>query len=491
MKVIALTRISTAHQQIESQSDKVIQRILQDGWSRSDIIEIRGVESASKLSENERLTLNQLKETIESQSVEAVYVFEISRIARKASILYSIRDYLQAHHVQLISMNPPLQLFNSDWTISTAAAMLFSIFSTLSEQETYIRVERTMRGKQKKAAEGKLTSGKPLYGYSILQDKTIIVNPEQARIVHEIYDRYQSGETSGSIAKDLYLTKAFNVNRLTTVRCYVSDILRDQRYTGILPYPEIISKKQFDICKAIRESTHDKFARVHYTDKEYLLAGLIYTDEEYAMTPSYSNNRYAKCNDSQVKNMSVNMKVVDEIAVYALKQFLLKGGLASSQQEEQLIIQTKLERMTEERIGIDRRISELTSEISRINQRIVKGRMSETEGDKLIDSNYKEMSKLEDLKIDLDYEITTLNNRYTYVTSFMYSNELPPLKTYIQKKNELRRHCEKVIVSKLGWGTFSIQFKWKFHDKMTWYKFYSTNHGYKLWDAEGIEIKNP
>lgn len=488
MKVIALTRISTAQQQIESQSDKVIQRILQDGWSRSDIIEIRGVESASKLSENERLTLNELKRTIESETVEAVYVFEISRIARRASILYSIRDYLQAHHVQLICMNPPLQMFNSDWTISTAAAMLFSIFSTLSEQETYIRVERTMRGKQKKAAEGKLTSGRPLYGYSTTKDKTIIINEQQAAIVHEIYDRFENGETSGSIAKDLYLTKTFSINRLTTVRCYVSDILRERRYTGISPYPQIINQMQFDRCRKICQESSAKFGRKRYTDSDFLCQGLLYTIEGYAMTASYSNNRYGKMNDSERITISVNMKMTDKLSTYALKQFLLKGGLASSQQEEQLIIQTKLERMLEERQGIDMRISELTSENTRINQRIIKGRMTENEGDKMIDANMKELIKLEDLKVDLDYEIISLRNRFTYITSFIYENELPPLDTQKQIKDELHRHCEKIVVSKLGFGHFNLEYHWKTGMVFS-YQFKSTNHGVHFWDSDGKEIE--
>lgn len=486
-KIIALTRISTAQQQIESQSDKVIQRILQDGYSKEDIIEIRGVESASKLSENERLTLNEMKHTIETEHVEAVYVFEISRIARKTSILFSIRDYLQEHHVQLVCMDPPLTMFNSDWSISTSAAMLFSVFSTLSEQETYLRVERTMRGKLKKASEGKLTSGRPLYGYSTLKDKTIIINEQQATIIHEIYDRFQSGETSGSIAKDLYLTGLLKTNRLTTARCYVSDILREKRYTGITPYPQIINPVQFDTCREICQKSSAKFGRKRYTDKDFVCQGLLYTTQGYALTASYSNNRYGKMNDSERLSLSINMKVTDTLSTYVLKEYLKSGPWMQSKEAEYDIIYKRRERLSQEGRGIDKRLLEIEEENSRINNRIIKGRMLESDGDKMIDANILESKKLLDKKSSLEYEILSLTNHMNYINSFLYEMDLPPLETSKQIELEMKKHVSKIIVSKLGFGHFNLEYHFK-NGLSQSYQFKSTNHGIKFWNDKGQEI---
>jgi DNA invertase Pin-like site-specific DNA recombinase len=488
MKAIALVRVSTKAQELDSQREKVIQAILHDGYSESDIITVEDKESGSKLTEEERSGLNKLKHYIETDQVSSVYVYEISRISRKETVLYSIREYLQKKHVQLICLEPYFRLFNDDWTISNQAAFTFSIFATLSSQETMIRMARMMRGKAKKASEGKLTSGKPLYGYSILQDKTIVINEAQSKIVKEIYSRFLNGETCGSIGKDLYLTGVLGKGRLNTTRCYVSNILRDKRYTGLSPYPQIITTIEYEKAKEIRSKSNGKFARLHLTDKEYICAGLIYTDNGYAMTPSFANNRYSKSNDMEAGNLSVNMRVVDAISVYALKEFLRKGGLERTKDEEYGIIHSRLERFTQEGRGIATRLQEIEEENDRINTRIIKGRLSESDGDKMIDDNQEEAKKLVERQADVDYEISVLNNQLIYINSFMYQSTLPPLDTYMEQKDQLRRHVKKIVVSKISWARFKLTYHWKYNDHISSYSFYSMNRGVKVWDDKGQEI---
>lgn len=488
MKAIGLIRVSTQAQEFESQSLKVKEAMLLDGFKESEIELIKDKESASKLTEEERSGLNKMKAIIESEQVSSVYVYELSRISRKATMVYSIRDYLVSKKINLVCLNPYFRLLKPDLSFDENSNLAFGVFSTMAENENYVRVQRIMRGKAKKASEGKLTSGKPLYGYSILKDKTLVINPEQAAIVHEIYDRFQSGETCGAIAKDLYLTGVFNIHRLTTVRSYISRILRDKRYTGISPYPQIINTVQFDTCREICQKTKDKFSRVHYTDKDYVCAGLLYTSNGYSMTPSYANNRYSKSNDVEVGSLSVNMRVVDSISIYALKEFLRNGGLKRNKDQEYDIIYKIRERLSQEGRGIVVRMQELEEENARINNRIIKGRMSESEGDKLIDENMSEMQKLEDKRADIEYQVSRLSNQLTYMNSFLYEMDLPPLDTYQMQRDQLRQHLEKIVVSKISWAKFKLTYHWKYNDNKSEYTFYSMNRGVKVWNDKGQEI---
>ena len=71
---------------------------------------------------------------------------------------------------ELIILSPPVKLLDDVSNISPEANMLFQLFSSMAENETYLRVRRVTRGKEKKKAEGKLSSGKPIFGYTVNKD---------------------------------------------------------------------------------------------------------------------------------------------------------------------------------------------------------------------------------------------------------------------------------------------------------------------------------
>ena len=66
MKALLLVRVSTGHQDLASQTQRVKEEALRDGYKEKDIIIIEDVESAVKLSEEERNGLNRLKQYIEN-----------------------------------------------------------------------------------------------------------------------------------------------------------------------------------------------------------------------------------------------------------------------------------------------------------------------------------------------------------------------------------------------------------------------------------------
>jgi len=170
MKAIGLIRVSTQAQQLESQSVKVKEAMIRDGYKEDEILLIEDKESGSKLSEEERSGLTKLKRIIDTEQIEAVYAYEVSRISRLSSVVISIRDYLIARKIQLIILSPPVKLLDDVGNISPEANMLFQLFSSMAENETYLRVRRVTRGKEKKKAEGKLSSGKPIFGYTVNKD---------------------------------------------------------------------------------------------------------------------------------------------------------------------------------------------------------------------------------------------------------------------------------------------------------------------------------
>lgn len=202
-------RVSTSSQQLESQFDE-----LWNYYSKSDNIDrdsiriIQYKESGVKLSEEDRLGITELKNLVDLDGVDTIYVSELSRIARTEKVLWSFVDYLERHKIQLKCKNPEFILLNDSRTgISFNSRLMVSTFGTLATQEAIEKKERFARGKARKAQEGKYNGGAIPYGYRIdKSNNNLIVIDEggEANIVREIFNLYESGLSQVKIAKELY-----------------------------------------------------------------------------------------------------------------------------------------------------------------------------------------------------------------------------------------------------------------------------------------------
>lgn len=490
-KCILLVRVSTKAQSVESQTLKVKEQALRDGYSDSDMYIIEDVESGSKLSEEERSGLNKLKHYIENDdSINMVYAYEISRISRQTKIVYSIRDYLISKGVNLTILNPFFVLLKEDGSMNEMASIVFSIFSGLSEQETYLRVQRIMRGKEKKKSEGKLTCGKPIFGYTTDKDKKVIVDGEQSKIVREIFERYSNLESSGSIGRDLYLRNALPTksNKMITYQTYISWMLRDKRYAGLSDdniYPPIITKELFDKVQEIIGNKPAYFTRKSLTVATYPLQGYLFNEEGYALVPSITNNRYVKMKSNGTATpISLNMKCTDELTKMVMKKYLSSGVKEIDREKELRESSDKLAINKVKLSQIDSKIETFLTENERINARIIKGRMSESVGDSMIDSNMKEVHALEDERLSLSYQNNQLNNRIIYLSNpILYNNNNGEenINTKEDLKNLVIKYIKKVVVKKVGFSRYCLNYNFLDGTVMVG-EFYSMHHNteYKI-----------
>ena len=126
MKAILLVRVSTKAQDFDEQEREIYNMAIKDGYLPECIIPICEKESGIKLAEEERAGLNKMKELIEEDNdINCVYCWEVSRIARRKKINFSVLDYLTTHKIQLVVKNPSIRLFkdNGDIDGSTSTAV--------------------------------------------------------------------------------------------------------------------------------------------------------------------------------------------------------------------------------------------------------------------------------------------------------------------------------------------------------------------------------
>lgn len=492
-KAIGLIRVSTKVQELESQSQKVKEAILRDGYDESDIILIEDKESGSKLSEEERSGLNRLKRTIESEQVSSVYAYEISRISRRSGVVFSIRDYLISKNINLIILNPYFRLLKEDGTLSPESNIFFGIFSSMAENETYIRTARMMRGKEKKTNQGKLSCGKPFFGYTLDSEHRPIPHPTESKIVVEIFDRYVNRrESSGIIAKDLYLRRAFRDDslKLLTIQNYVTVVLRERRYAGGSIYPALISEELYSKAESIRKIAGCRFTRKSRTKETYPLQGYLFTVDGYRLTIGVTNNRYLKMNDVSISRISLRMDAADELTRIVLKEYVDKGVVDYDIETKRSELSHSLSVIELKLKSIELKLTGLESENEMINTRIIKGRLSESKGDSMIDDNLKQMSSLEDTRQSLKNKSLEIENHLIVLANPLLSQEevFDDFSSTEKLRLGVEKYIDKIIVRKVKFSTYSLEYHFK-DGYVNTYGFYSINRGVKFYDSEWNEIK--
>lgn len=496
MRAIIFSRVSTKVQTLEQQTDKLIEEAYKRGYDDSSIIVIQEKESGSKLLASERIGLVKLKDVLDTYSdIDCIIIYELSRLSRRPADLYQIRDYLLSKHVNLISLTPYMELLDENGNFNSMASVIFGIYSSLSEQEGYLRIERIMRGKEKKKSEGKLSTGKPRIGYALDKDKYPIPHPKYAPVIREIFERFSTMESSGSIGKDLFLRNALPVktDKVVTYQTYIADILRDGRYAHIDEnsiYPPLVSKELFYKVQDILSNKKKYFVRKSNTKETYPLQGFIYTDDRYKLVPSISNNRYLKmrCNGTN-HPLSLNMKAVHTLSKYIMNKYLSSGVLESDREKERAELQEKRAKNEIILSNIDNKILALQRENDIINSRIIKGRLSETKGDALIDNNIKEIYSLEDKRQELEYENVKIYDKLSYLANPLFTNvNSGEINTDDELKEAVNKYLEKVNVAKIGFSKYTLTYIFKDSTVLSG-SFYSTSHGVEYYDSDWNVIK--
>lgn len=390
-KAIILSRVSSNHQTLEQQTEAVLKEVRKDGYTDDNIIIIEDKESAIKLSEEERNGLNRMKEYISNDpSINAVYLYELSRLSRRQLVLFSIRDYLIKRKIQLVCLQPFMKLLDENGEMSQTASLMFSIFSSFSETEMAVKKERMMRGRRHNVSIGKIGGGFPPFGYSIDKDKYYIVDPITSKIVERFYLKYSKGDVSiADIAKEFKEEGLFPKTSLFTLQKKMSDWLERGFYVGVPPYPQIISPSLYEKVQSMRKKR--KKAPKKKSKNLLLLKGLIYDGNSgrslcgWASQDSYYISHYG--------GLMIKRKIIDPIVWdYAKKMYhkhLMNPTILKRQLQKDLaVIGKKIDTIRTE-------IKNIMDKIDKVEERMIFGNLSKNRGEELIETLKDQLTEKE------------------------------------------------------------------------------------------------
>lgn len=450
-KALILARVSTEIQSLESQIEKLIDEAKRLGYK--DYTIISGKESGVKLDIEERQTIQKLKEHIETGQYNMVIIWEVSRLARRPKVLYEVRDYLIERNVNLHCMTPNFTMFNERHEIDPTASIVFALFGTMAEEEARLSKERMSRGKKHKQSLGGYIGGKPLFGYKFENDK-LTIDYSKSEIVKKIYNMYESGLSTRSIALELMQTGELKQTILNNANRTVQIIVTRPEYYGgktnisNYNYPAIITKTQFDKC---RELAADR-KKEHLKVKKYCLCKKLIYSSGHILTPNIAKGQYKLCTIERSINATINIDRIDNLVWDLVTKNMNENEIDKSKLEKEAYIALRKVQQAK------RSILELEKQIDRIESRIIEGKMSEIRGDKMIEEKK--------IAIKEQYSIMDTNN-YIYGQK----NEMLHEETYKididnlsdeEKQTLTRKYIERIDLDKTGLrGHYLITIKFK------------------------------
>ena len=444
---ICFSRVSTQIQTLESQTEELKKEALRLGYKLQDLIIIEKKESAVKLDLEERIGLQQLKENIEKNSnINCVIVYEISRLSRRPKMLYEIRDYLLARNIQLVCIKPYIKLIENG-KLSNTASILFGLFGTLAEEEARLSKERMSRGKRHKQAMGGYIGGKPLWGYKFEND-ILTIDYSKIDIVKKIYDMYESGLSSRSIALELMATGEIKQTNLNNANKTIQTILTRPEYYGgkseisKYQYPRIITKSQFERCRQIAKNRSKEHTRVKQT---CLCKKLVYCKANgYVLTPNIAKGQYKLYTIDHSVNMTIKIDIMDKLIWEVVVEHANKNHEEDEQakaklEQESYVLLRKVQQSM-------RMIDELKKQIDRIETRIIEGKMSEIKGDKMIEEKKIEM--------ELQQEILDKSNYlYGQKQEQLHEQSYKPnfdIMDDNERQKTVRKYVDRILLEKSG-----------------------------------------
>ena len=281
LRVAAYCRVST-NSEDQLNSFEVQQTVYTDmirkkpGWELVDIYADRGITgtNAKKRPEFQRMIRD-----CNDGKIDCIICKSLSRFARNTrDAIFYIRK-LQKLGVRLIIEKEKID------TDDSYSEMTLTVLAAFAEEESRSLSENIKWAKRKKAQTGESPLPR-LYGYRICGDNYEVV-PEEAKIVHMIFDLYEHGVPSVQIADKLWemripsprgkekwlpdvlcqmIKNEKYIGDCRTQKYYMGDISDSSRLhknRGELPYvyienhhEAIVSREQFNRCVEIMKLRH-------------------------------------------------------------------------------------------------------------------------------------------------------------------------------------------------------------------------------------------
>jgi site-specific DNA recombinase len=315
------------------------------------------IDAGISAKDTRRPELQKMIEEIKQGRVSDVLVTKLDRITRSLRDLVNLKELFETHGVSFKSLTESLD------TSTVIGRFTFSLFGGLAEMERETIGERVRAAMNHRAMKGRYNGGVVPYGYlSYAQqlrinlkkgmvreeaekaakekcpsEKHLHVDPEEAKILNQIFDKYIETESFRAVTHWLNTKRYRSRYGTTWAASSVHRVLQSQTYVGKVcwgkrislkstskltyrpkdkwiiadaEYPGIISKEKFERVQSILERRH--FEPRKKLSKN-LLSGVVWCGRcggrihgiTYRNRKRNESYAYYKCHNEQTKGQAV------------------------------------------------------------------------------------------------------------------------------------------------------------------------------------------
>ena len=290
----------------------------------------------------ERPALKRLIGDIEAGRIDMVIVYKIDRLSRSLSDFVRLIDTLSKYETSFVSVT---QTFD---TSDSMGRLVLNILLTFAQFERELSSDRTRDKKAALMRRGLYVGGTPPFGFFLSKGGRLIVDPERAPLVREMFERFPTTSAS-QLAREFrdrgctsrkFVTKAGRERGgwpIYTSR--ILSILRNPIYAGYIVHrgdwikaeiEPLTSKEQWDVVQEVRQS---RFPARRDPVRNYLL-GILHDEQGRRMkihggTGRARAERYYKSEytswsrDGITRRVMVDAEKTEQLTVSALAAFLV------------------------------------------------------------------------------------------------------------------------------------------------------------------------
>ena len=324
-KAIIWVRTSTVEQEIETQKQFLVDWAKSLGYNELTIIGTKGA-SAIKADDQYKKEVDELLFTLESTGIKCIFCREVSRLARKLEYFNKMIEYIIPNKIQLYCHTPEIKLINDDGTINSGSEMMLHLLAIIAKQEMEIKNVRFSEKKERMRKNGKLTEGKPLFGYRKLKDNSVEENPSEADIVRWVINTYVQSDMSITKLSLVVISKYFPNMAHSTAFGFVHRCINNTAYSGINTKTQVIYPP---ICdenlqrQAIAKCKHRRSEFKQDTKYIYFGKGIIRSKiSGKALVANRSNCTYQNCHsDLSNEKIYISVNAMDSLAWDIAKRY--------------------------------------------------------------------------------------------------------------------------------------------------------------------------
>lgn len=367
---------------------------------------------------------------IASGKIDCVVVYKVDRLSRSLMDFAKLIELFDRHEVSFVSVT---QQFN---TTTSMGRLTLNILLSFAQFEREIIGERIRDKKLASAMKGKYIGGQPFLGYNIDREKKrLVLNPDEAKIVREIFESFIKTKSCLYVARELnakdHRTKEYKAIKNGKVaggkrwnKVYVYRVLTNRKYLGEIvhkgkSYPgehdPIVDRKMWDhIQKIMAENYHVRSMKIRQK-AHALLKGILRCGHcgkimgaghtkrrgrryRYYICNNVQRNGYDACPVKSVGAGQIENAVKDHI------RMVLRGPdmIAKTFRQVQAQSEHEREELADQKKRLESRLEELKRAVGRLAKSDTNGGMLADELRKLNEEYSETQNRMAEVNHTMD-----------------------------------------------------------------------------------------